>query len=71
MSQHLLAVDYLWILRLLLQRQIRTARSYFEQRSRTFEVTVEAEINSYHRTFVAVLGRNSPHDVQVLNFFWK
>jgi general secretion pathway protein K len=44
---------------------------YCDVHSRTFEVTVDAEINSYHRTFVAVLGRASPRDVQVLSFYWK
>jgi len=53
------------------QQEAAMAARYFEQRSRTFEVTVEAEVNSYHRTFVAILGRNSPRDVQVLSFFWK
>ena len=53
------------------QPEAAMAARYFEQRSRTFEVTVQAEVNSYHRTFVAVLGRNSPRDVQVLNFYWK
>lgn len=40
-------------------------------RSQTFEVRVDAEIGGYHRHFVAVLGRNSPRDVQILSFYWK
>jgi general secretion pathway protein K len=40
-------------------------------RSRTFEVEVDAEIGSYKRKFFAILGRNSPRDVQVLSFYWK
>jgi general secretion pathway protein K len=55
----------------LTQPEAAMALRYFDQRSRTFEVTVEAEFNSYHRTFVAVLGRLSPRDVQVLTFYWK
>jgi len=47
------------------------AARYLDQRSRTFEVTVEAEVNGVHRTFVAILGRNSPQDIQVLSFYWK
>jgi len=40
-------------------------------RSRTFEVTVDAEVAGYRRQFVAVLGRNSPSDIQVLTFYAK
>ena len=40
-------------------------------RSRTFEVQVDAEVNGYKRQFIAVVGRNSPRDVQVLSFCWK
>ncbi len=43
----------------------------FSVRSFTFEVTVDAEISGYHRKFIAVLGRNSAKDIQVLNFYWK
>lgn len=43
----------------------------FDVRSRTFEVEVDAEINNYKRTFVAIIGRNNQRDVQVLNFYWK
>lgn len=53
------------------QPEAMMAVRYLDQRSRTFEVTVEAEVDSYHRTFVAVLGRNSPRSVQVLTFSWK
>lgn len=53
------------------QQEAGMAARYLDQRSRTFEVTVEAEVSSYHRTFVAVLGRNSPKDIQVLTFYWK
>lgn len=53
------------------QPEAAAAARYLDQRSRTFQVTVEAEVNTYHRTFVAVLGRNSPRDVSVLSFYWK
>ncbi|MDW7979193.1 MAG: general secretion pathway protein GspK [Verrucomicrobiales bacterium] len=38
-------------------------------RSRTFEVTVDVEVAGYKRQFKAVLGRNSPQDIQVLSFY--
>lgn len=44
---------------------------YCDVRSRTFEVQVDAEIVGSHRTFFAILGRNSPRDIQVLSFYWK
>jgi len=40
-------------------------------RSRTFEVTVDVEVAGYKRQFKAVLGRNSPQDIQVLSFYGK
>ena len=40
-------------------------------RSRTFEVQVDAQVGGYHRHFVAIVGRNSPKDIQVLSFYWK
>lgn len=38
-------------------------------RSRTFEVTVDVEVAGYKRQFKAILGRNSPQDIQVLTFY--
>jgi general secretion pathway protein K len=38
-------------------------------RSRTFEV--EVTISGSHRTFYAVVGRNTPRDLQLLSFYWK
>ena len=32
---------------------------------------VTATVNSYTRYFTAILGRNSPRDVQVLSFYWS
>jgi general secretion pathway protein K len=46
-------------------------RQYCDVRSRTFQVTVDAEIGGYKRQFVAVLGRNTPRDIQILTFYWK
>lgn len=40
-------------------------------RSRTFEVQVDAEVNGYRRQFIAIVGRNSPKDIQVLTFHWR
>ena len=39
--------------------------------SRTFEVEVTARVAGSERTFYATLVRNSPKDIQVLNFYWK
>jgi hypothetical protein len=47
------------------------AASFFTVRSSTFEVQVDAEIAGYKRQFIAILGRTSPRDVQVLSFYWK
>lgn len=44
---------------------------FCDVRSKTFEVQVDAEVGGYHRHFVAILGRISPKDVQVLSFYWK
>lgn len=44
---------------------------FFTVRSSTFEVQVDAEIAGYRRQFFAILARNSPKDVQILNFYWK
>jgi general secretion pathway protein K len=44
---------------------------FCDVRSRTFLVEVDAEVGGYRRQFVAILGRNSPRDVQLLTFYWK
>lgn len=49
----------------------RMISQYCDVRSRTFEVQVHAEIGGSSRDFVAILGRNSPRDVQILSFYWK
>ena len=53
------------------QGAAQQAASFFDVRSQTFEVRVDAEIAGYRRQFVAILGRKSPRDVQVLSFYWK
>jgi type II secretory pathway component PulK len=49
----------------------RMIQQYCDIRSRTFEVHIEARINNYKREFVAILGRNTPRDIQILTFYWK
>jgi len=51
-----------------IQRQLQ---QYCDVHSRTFEVEVTATVGSSTRVFIAILGRNSPRDVQVLSFYWK
>jgi general secretion pathway protein K len=46
-------------------------QQYCDVRSRTFEVTINAEVGGYKREFVALVGRNNQRDVQILNFYWK
>ncbi len=45
-------------------------QQFCDIRSRTFEVHVDAQVGSYHRHFVGIIGRNNPRDVQVLSFYW-
>ncbi|SPE62713.1 conserved hypothetical protein [Verrucomicrobia bacterium] len=44
---------------------------FCDVRSKTFEVEVDAQVGGYHRTFIAVLGRASARQVDVLTFYWK
>jgi len=37
----------------------------------TFEARVNVEINQYHRRLIAILVRNGPRDVQVVNMHWE
>ena len=39
--------------------------------SQCFEVHVEAQVANYKRQFTAILARNSPRNVDILNFYWK
>ena len=45
-------------------------QQFCDIRSRTFEVHVDAQVSTYHRHFVGIIGRNNPRDVQVLSFYW-
>jgi len=49
----------------------RQLQQFCDVRSKTFEVTVDAETAGYKRQFIATLGRASARDVQVLTFYWK
>ncbi len=44
---------------------------YCDVRSATFEVEVTATIGDLQRQYVALLRRNQPQDVQILQFYWK
>jgi hypothetical protein len=44
---------------------------FFNVRSSTFEVQVDAEIDQYKKQFVALVRRNNPRDVQVLYMYCK
>jgi general secretion pathway protein K len=50
---------------------VQQLQQFCDVRSRTFQVEVNADVGGYKRTFYAVLGRNSPRDVQILTFYWK
>ena len=47
------------------------ALPYLTVRSLVFEVTVEAHIDNDVRTYVGLLRRNNPRDIQLLGFYWK
>ena len=44
---------------------------YAAVQSSTFEATVDVEIDQYKKRLVALLLRNGPRDVQVLNMHWE
>ena len=44
---------------------------YFSVRSLCFEATVQARIGNFTRTYVALLRRASPRDIQVMSLYWK
>lgn len=50
------------------RQMVQSLMQFCDVRSRTFEVTVEAEINNYRRRFVALLARENPRSVQILSF---
>jgi hypothetical protein len=43
----------------------------FRTRSTVFEIEVDAEVGGYHKTYVGIVVRNSPTDVQTLVFHEK
>jgi len=53
------------------QPEAMAASRYLDQRSRTFEVTVDAEINGRHRLFCAVISRLSMRELPIVSFYWK
>jgi len=40
-------------------------------RSKAFEVKIDAQVGTYKRTFIAVLGRTSERQIDVLTFRWQ
>ena len=44
---------------------------YFTVRSLIFNATIKVQIAGNTRTYTAILRRNSPRDVQVLNMNWR
>ena len=46
-------------------------QQFFTTQSLVFEVRIDAHINGSRRQFVALLRRNSPRDIQILNLNWK
>jgi len=49
----------------------RLLGQYCDVRSRTFRVQIDAHVGAAKRQFIAILGRMSPRDVQVLSFYWR
>jgi len=50
---------------------IQMMSQYFSVRSLCFEATVQARIGNFTRTYVALLRRASPRDIQVMSLYWK
>jgi general secretion pathway protein K len=50
---------------------IQQVARFFTVRSFTFEASVDVEIDQYKGRLVALLFRNSPRDVQILNMHWE
>ena len=50
------------------RQMVQSLMQYCDVRSRTFEVTVDAEIGSYKRRFIALLARGDPRSIQILSF---
>jgi general secretion pathway protein K len=50
---------------------VQQLQSFCGVRSFTFEVRVDVQIEQYRRRLIALLFRNGPRDVQVLNMYWE
>jgi general secretion pathway protein K len=50
------------------QAAVQQLARYFDVRSKTFEVQVDASIGGRTQRFLAILLRNNPRDVQILSF---
>ena len=44
---------------------------YFTVKSLIFEVQVDVQIDRLKRQYVALLRRNNPRDIQILNLYWR
>jgi hypothetical protein len=53
------------------QLLVQQLARHFTVRSLVFEVTVDAQIDTDRRQYVALLRRNTARDIQVLNLYWK
>jgi type II secretory pathway component PulK len=49
----------------------RVIQPYADVRSRTFQVEIDAKVAGSSRKFYAIVIRNNPRDIQVVNFYWK
>lgn len=50
---------------------VQTVARFCDVRSATFEVQVTASIGGLQREYRALLRRNQPQDVQILQFYWR
>lgn len=64
--------NYLWTRVPGLNLEIaRGIGQFCDVRSRTFQVEISAQVGGSKRTFYALIVRNNPKDVQLVNFYWK
>lgn len=49
----------------------RGIQQFCDVRSRTFRVEITAKVGVSQRIFYAIVVRNNPRDLQVINFYWK
>jgi hypothetical protein len=45
--------------------------AYCHVRSTTFRIEVEATIGEITRNYIAIVRRNNPNDLPILQFYWK